>query len=183
MLRRVVPFIAVAAIAIACSGKNPYDPGEAVGTFHVTAKLTQSTCGQPPNPWEFDVRVNREGSTLYWIQGAYPIAGEVDAKAHTTLKASVTEVARAADERRKLAACSIARTDVLDMVLADGDAKPAIDPANVKSFAGMMSYTFSPTEGSTCDDQLTQAGGGYDALPCVVQYQLTATLTKPAAAN
>lgn len=183
MLRRVLSFVAATALVVACSGKNPYEPGEKVGTFRVTAKLTQSTCGQPPNPWEFDVRVNTDGSTVYWIQGAYPIAGEVDASGHTTLKASVTEIVRAADEKKKLAACSIARADVLDMLLADADAKPAVDPNDVKTFTGLISYSFTPTEGSSCEDQLTQSGGGYDALPCVVSYQLTAKLTKPAAPN
>jgi len=187
MLRRVLSLASLlglgAGAAIGCSGKNPYEPGEAVGTFRVTAKLTQTTCGQPPNPWEFDVKVNRDGSMLYWIQGGAPIAGEVDRSARTILKASVVNEVRSADARRKLEACSIMRSDVLDMNLANADAKPAVDPADVRSFTGLISYTFTPTEGSSCDDQLTGAGGGYDSLPCVVAYELSATMTKPADSN
>ncbi|MBX3231523.1 MAG: hypothetical protein KIT84_24160 [Labilithrix sp.] len=182
-LRGLLPLAAVVAVIAACSGKDPYEPGEAVGTFRVTGQLTQTTCGQPPNPWEFDVKVNRDGSTLYWIQGAQPIAGEVDASGRTTMKASFVHEVRPADERKKLAACSIARTDVLAMALARADERPAADPADVRSFSGIISYTFAPTEGSSCDDQLTATGGGYDALPCVVSYQLTAKMTKPAESN
>ena len=60
MSRRAFTVLAGAFVATACFGKDPTNPGVEVGTFHVKASLTASTCGQPPNPWEFDVRINRD---------------------------------------------------------------------------------------------------------------------------
>lgn len=158
-----------------CSGKDPYNPGVKLGTFHVTAKLTQSTCGATPNPWEFDVRLNHDGSTLYWIQGGAPIQGNVDVAAKTQLKSETTHDVRAADPRTKAAACSIARDDVLDIALASADAKPTTDPAATQSFSGGLVYAFAPTDGSDCADQLTSTGGGFDALPCEIRYEIAGT--------
>ena len=162
-----------------CSGKDPYSPGTKLGTFHVTAKLTQTTCGPTPNPWEFDVKLNHDGSTLYWIQGDAPIQGIVDAAAKTQLKSETTHDVRAADIRTKTAACTIARSDVLDVALAAADAAPTADPAAMATFAGGLAYTFAPTAGSECFDQLTSAGGGFEALPCEVHYEIAGVLKTP----
>ena len=73
------PAVLLALLALpACSGKDPYNPGTPLGTFHVTANLTQSSCGPVPDPWEFDVRLSHEGTTLFWVQGGAPISGIVD---------------------------------------------------------------------------------------------------------
>ena len=157
----------------ACSGKDPYSPGTKLGTFHVTATLTHTSCGPTPNPWEFDVRLNHEGSTLYWIQGGAPIQGQVDTTARTQLEAEVVQEVRKADERAKREACTIARTDVLALTLADADAKPTSDPALMQSFSGSLVYTFAPVSGSDCSDQTTVSGGDFDALPCEVHYDLS----------
>jgi len=160
-----------------CTGKDPFNPGTKLGTFHVTAKLTQSTCGATPDPWEFDVRLNHDGSTLYWIQGGAPIEGRLDASARAELTAEIVEEVRAANARSKLPACAIARTDALAVTLAGADAKPAPDASLATGFGGSLVYTFAPTEGSDCTDQVTAAGGGFDALPCEVRYDLSGALT------
>lgn len=175
---RPLPLLASVAVALSCAGctgKDPYSPGTKLGTFHVTAKLTQTTCGQTPDPWEFDVRLNHDGSTLYWIQGGAPIQGQVDATARTQLKAEIVQEVRAADAKARKAACSVSRTDALAVTLTGADAKPTIDPSLTTSFAGGLVYTFTPTEGSDCSDQLTASGGDFDALPCEVHYDLTGT--------
>ena len=159
----------------ACTGKDPFSPGTKLGTFHVSAKLTQTTCGATPDPWEFDVRLNHDGSTLYWIQGGAPIQGQVDTTARAQLKAEMVQEVRPADERMKRAACSVARTDVLAVTLVDAEAKPAPDPSLATSFGGSLVYTFAPTEGSDCADQLTTTDGDFDALPCEVHYDLSGT--------
>jgi hypothetical protein len=175
MVRRLFAVFVVAGVA-ACGGKDPTNPGVAIGTFHVTANLTSSTCGAPPNPWEFDIRLNRDGSTLYWIQNGLPVAGEVDRSAHTTMDASGTTELRAANEAKKLAACEVMRKDALDVLLSNEDAEPAVDPADVRKFVGTLRYDFAPTDGSQCTDQLTASGGDYDALPCSVAYRVVGAL-------
>jgi hypothetical protein len=179
-MRRSFSVLLVSFAATACMGKDPTNPGVEVGTFHVKANLTSSTCGAPPNPWEFDVRINRDGSTLYWIQGQLPISGQVDRMARTKLDTSVTSELRPANAAKKLAACEVTRKDSLDVLLATEDAKPAIDPEDVHSFEGQLRYDFAPTDGSQCDDQVKASGGDYDALPCTVQYNVSGTLTKKA---
>jgi hypothetical protein len=163
-------------IALAsCGGKDPYSPGTQLGTFHVAAKLTRTTCGKTPDPWEFDVRLNHEGTMLYWIQGGAPVEGKVDATAKTELHVATVHDLRPADAKRKLAACAVARADVVTMTLNGADAKPTRDPSLTTSFTGGLAYTFKPTDGSDCEDQLTSMGGGFEALPCDVHYDLVGT--------
>jgi hypothetical protein len=163
----------VAAIA-ACSGKDPYNPGTKLGTFHVSAKLTSSTCGAAPSPWEFDVRIHHDGTTLYWVQGGAPIEGRVGSDAKARLETETLHDVRAAD--RKRGACAMARKDVLEVVLVDGASKPTPNPSLTAAFDGTLDYAFAPTQGSECDDQLTSVGGGFEALPCAVHYTLTGAL-------
>lgn len=174
-LRRAVMIAPVLAAIAACSGKDPYDPGTKLGTFRVSAQLTKSSCGPTPNPWGFDVRLNHEGSTLYWIQGAAPISARVEA-ARAQLRAEIVQEVRAADPKAKRAACAIARTDELALALAGADATPVTEPASTAAFAGTLVYTFAPTQGSDCSDQVAASGGGFEALPCEVQYDLTGAL-------
>jgi hypothetical protein len=172
-------FFAVALVGVACSGKDPYSPGSKLGTFHVSATLKSTSCGPTPNPWEFDVRLNHEGPSLFWIQGGAPIEGRVDATARAQLRTSILQEVRAADARTKRDACSIQRSDVLALTLADANAMATTDPALTTSFAGTLVYSFLATTGSDCSDQLTQVGGDFDALPCEVHYDLTGTFKSP----
>lgn len=179
-IQRGFTVLVASFVATACFGKDPTSPGVEVGTFHVKANLTSSTCGQPPNPWEFDVRINRDGSTLYWIQGQLPVAGDVDRTARAKLDTSITSQVRAADAAKKLKACELERKDSLDVLLATADGRAAVDPVDLHSFNGELEYTFAPTDGSQCDDQLEASGGGYAALPCVVKYTVAGEMTKRA---
>lgn len=159
-----------------CSGKDPYRPGESLGAFHVTGKLVSSSCGVTPDPWEFDVKLRHERTTLYWVQGDAPISAQVDASARATLEATATQTVREADARGKTAACSMVRTDVVELVLAPL-AAPVSDVAGATRFAGTLAYHFAPTEGSACEDQLADVGGDYATLPCDVKYEVSGTRT------
>jgi hypothetical protein len=80
--------LGAAGVLAACFGTDPYNPGTALGTFHVVGKLTANTCGASgtaPDPWEFDIKLSRDHGTLYWIQGDAPVQGTLDAHAHTTM--------------------------------------------------------------------------------------------------
>lgn len=166
----------VAAAALSCTGKDPYDPGSKLGTFHVAAKLSRSTCGQVPDPWNFDVRLNHDGSTLYWVQGGVPVHGTVDTSARAELKAEVVQEVRRANAMQREEACSIARADVLSLVLMDVAGTPTSDPALATSFRGNLVYSFTPTEGSDCVDQTAAFGGDFAALPCEVLYDVAGAL-------
>lgn len=169
---------ALSATSAGCSGKDPFNPGTKLGTFRVTASLTRSTCGPTPNPWAFDVRLSHDGPTLYWIQGGAPVQGPIDANAKALLETETLHDVRAADPKRQQAACSIARSDALAITLVGADGEPVADPARTSSFSGSLVYAFAPTEGSDCSDQLTASGGGFEALPCEIAYEVTGTLER-----
>ena len=171
--REALALLGFAAIAAgsACAGKDPYRPGDSIGVFRVTAKLVSTTCGTTPDPWQFDVRLRHDKSTLYWVQGDAPISALVDAAGHATLKAKATQTVRAADARAQMAACVLERDDVVDLTLAPMAAPFDLQP--VTSFGGTLTYHFAPSDGAECDDQRVASGGGYAALPCDVRYSVT----------
>jgi hypothetical protein len=165
-------FVLVAIAA--CTGKDPYNPGTQLGTFHVVGKLTTNTCdatGGVPDPWEFDVKLARDRSTLYWIQGGPPVQGTLDSKSHTSMTSSDTQTLESNDAG--VATCALTRDDVLDAtLLADPD-----DSAAVLAAVGTLSYSFSQRSDTDCSDQLTISGGGFETLPCSVSYVITAKRT------
>jgi len=161
---------AVIAAGSGCSGKDPYRPGESIGAFHVIGKLVSTTCGTTPDPWEFDVKLRHDKTTLYWVQGDAPISAVVDAAARAQLKSTATQTVRAADAKSRMAACALERDDVLDLALAPV-AQP-VDLQPITSFTGTLTYHFTATDGSECEDQLATSGGDYTVLPCDVSYTL-----------
>jgi hypothetical protein len=162
-----------------CSGHDPYRPGDGVGAFHVTSKLVSTTCGPTPDPWEFDVKLRHDATTLYWVQGGAPISAQLDATAHAVLKTSVVSTVRAADAKTQTAACAMSRSDVVDLVLAPTKAPAMVaeDVGGATSFKGTLAYQFTVVDGSSCEDQLTEAGGDFAVLPCSVSYEIAATRT------
>lgn len=167
------------ALGAACSGKDPYNPGTPLGTFHVSAKLTGSTCGTVPDPWEFDVKLAHEESTLYWIQGGAPVSGTMDRTARAQMKSTDSRELRAADAKKKLPACVVIRDDLLDVALAGDTPETPLDTvAEATRFTGKLTYGFSPMQGSECSDQTLDQGGDFAALPCEVSYDLSAAQTK-----
>lgn len=175
-VRSVAALGLLAALAPAgCSGTDKYSPGTKLGTFHVHAALASTSCGAARDPWEFDVRLSHDGSLLYWVQGGAPVQGRVDREGRATLEAEVVEELRAADPKRRTTSCTVARKDRLTIALRDADGAEAADPATATAFAGALVYTFAATDGSDCADQVAAGGGDFDALPCELHYDVTAT--------
>ncbi len=164
----------VAALAVAlvsCTGKDPYRPGTALGTFHVDGALLATSCGAAPDPWTFDVKLARDARTLYWIQGGLPVAGTLDASAHASLTATDTQTIQAADAG--IIGCAVTRDDTLDTALVVA----AADVNDVAAFSGKLTYTFRATAGSDCSGELAIAGGDFAQLPCSITYTLKGTRT------
>lgn len=155
-----------------CTGKDPFNPGESLGTFRVTGALVSSTCGPTPNPWEFDVKLRHDAvTTLYWVQGGAPISGKLDPMARSTMKATEMRSVRPADAKTKRAACNLTREDNLDLVLSPVTT-PVTDVKTATTFKGTLKYKFAPTQGSECEDQLLDTGGDFATLPCEVSYEI-----------
>ena len=174
-----VVLMLAALASVGCSGKDPYRPGESIGAFHVTGKLIATSCGATPDPWEFDVRLRHDVTTLYWVQGDAPISALVDATAKADMTTTSTLTARAASANDP--GCTMARTDAVELVLAPMTSPVTVDAAteltSATSFTGSLKYHFAAADGSLCDDQLSDNGGQYAALPCDVQYELAGART------
>jgi hypothetical protein len=160
--------LATLALAACLGNKDPYDPGKPLGTYAVTGKLVANACGDAlgaTDPWTFTVKLTEDVNTIYWVQGGLPVSGVVDASGHTTMSSTSTQNIHDANPRAGIGACSITRADALDLTIVQDDS----------TFTGTLAYTFGPSDGSDCTDQLAVAGGPYAALPCSVQYSLAAT--------
>ncbi len=178
--RRLAAGALLVSVVFACSGKDPYNPGTPLGTYKVTGTLASNSCGDTgtaPDPWLFDVKLARDPSTLFWLQGGPPVSGALDTQTHAKLMTSDTRTVHEADARRGISLCALTREDILDATLATPAAGTA---ATVDGFTGGLTYRFSATEGSDCGDQLGVAGGGFAALPCTVSYILSARRTPTA---
>jgi len=169
-MKRALVSAATLALVAACSGKDPYNPGTPIGTFHVVGKIDSNACGDAlgvTDPWQFDIRLAVDPGRLYWVQGGPAVGGVMDAKSHATLQSSDTRTLHQADPKHGLGFCSITRNDSVDVTLA----------ADQASFTGTLSYEFVATDGSDCSDQLSVAGGSFGALPCTTKFVLSATRT------
>jgi hypothetical protein len=164
-------FVWIAAIALAaCTGKDPYNPGDPIGAFHVSAQLVSTTCGSTPNPWEFDVKLRHNLTTLYWVQGGAPVSGELSG-ASTTMNASTSQTMIDANPKTQTPACVVTRKDTVVVALDTTDASA------VQAFSGSIAYHFDAQDGSDCTAEITANGGDFDALPCDVSYTLAAKRT------
>jgi hypothetical protein len=175
MLADVVRLAALAGAGFACASVllNCSDsplPGTQLGTYRVVATLQTNTCGNglgAPNPWTFDVQLSQQGSTLYWswLDGSAPLSSTLSDNAVSLTNSQTSNVDSTADGGA--GPCTMQRADTVQVTLGSGS-----PPA---SFKGAVRYAFSVSGGADCSDQLSAAGGSYDALPCSVTYSTTAT--------
>jgi len=156
--------IALAALA-ACSDSAM--PGKLLGNYAVAGQSKTNTCGLgAPDPWNFDVQLSQQGSLLYWSwqDGTALVSGTLGAQLQASLKTSGKANADSTDAG--LGPCTLQRDEDLEITLASGSPPP--------SFGGTITYSFTPTAGSQCGDQLTGGGGQYMQLPCTVSYTVAA---------
>src|SRR3954469_22865446 len=77
----------VCAFLVLCGGclghgMDAHEPGDRLGTFHATGTLTSDTCQANvlgvTNDWQFDVKLSRESSTLFWLNGQEATPGTIE---------------------------------------------------------------------------------------------------------
>jgi hypothetical protein len=169
---RTWPGFVLLAIGFGCAGKgggDPSSPGTAIGTFAVHATRVEDTCGDAPAVWEFSVKLSREATTLYWVQGGVPIAAHKLSTGGYEFTATGVHDLRPANKALELAACSVTRDDQSSVALAADEA----------TFTGTLEYAYTPVVGSECRDQTVQFGGTYAALPCKQRFSLDAQKSYP----
>lgn len=182
--RQVFPRLSGAALGIGLigliSGSTGCDfgegdakiPGEHLGTFHIVARLSASTCGPgalgSQDVWEFDVQMSREDSEVFWLNGEEPVTGALAADGVSFAFDSSAQI-QLIEPGPGYPGCAVIRTDRASGQLDSTE--------EVLGFAGKLGYGFVPAAGSDCTEALGVEGGFY-ALPCEIQYDMTATRTE-----
>jgi hypothetical protein len=159
--------LALAAVAVCGACSDTALPGRFAGTYKVVGTIVTNSCGlDAPNPWTFDVQLSQNGALLYWssLDGTAPLSAPLVGAA-ATLTASQTQNVDSSQDGG-FGPCSMQRTDQIPITLAAGWPPP--------SFSGEIVYAFAASPGADCTDQLTSAGGLYDALPCGITYSISA---------
>ena len=143
--------------------QDPKAPGEVLGFFAIDGKLSDDSCGaeslSAPDKWSFEVKLSRDGSTLYWLNGREAIVGDIDKSGAFSFE---THIDLPLAERRGAAkGCTIVRRDSASGSL-DGSALSA-----------KLSYQYGATADSDCSEFTTGTAGTPEALPCTLSYKLT----------
>ncbi len=154
--------------------KDAHQPGDKLGTYHVAATRGANTCGDGAlgnaADWEFDVKLARGGTEVFWNNGAEEITGTIDTDERTFHFDTGVLMNMRTTDSHGLPACSIKRTD-----RADG--KLAATGLDVASFTGRLEFGFAPTDGSSCGDLVTGSAAVLAKLPCGILYALDGTRT------
>lgn len=152
-------------------GDETAQPGEPLGTFHVSATAKSNACGEgalgATDAWEFDVKLSRGTGSLLWDNGSEVVSGELDADDVTFRFDSGILVDMRTEGEAGKPPCSVARHDAAEGVLDSA--------GEATAFSGSLRYDFAPTEGSQCDDLI---GVVVLTLPCSMSYGLEATRTE-----
>ena len=174
VVTRARSFLFVAAFA-ACGcvapgeqeldNQDPHQPGDELGSFAITGKLGADDCGadalNAPQTWSFQVKLSREGTTLYWLNGREAIVGDIDKSGRFAFQTHLD--LPLAEKHGAAKGCTIVRRDSASGTLASASA----------SLAGKLTYAYDATSDSDCSEFITGTNGSPVALPCSMTYALT----------
>jgi hypothetical protein len=149
--------------------QDPHEPGDAIGSFAVVGRLTDDSCGadnlSAPAKWSFDLKLSRQGSTLYWLNGREAIVGEIDDAGRFGFESRV-EVTLS-EKRGAVKGCVMVRRDS-----ASGKLTSAGD-----ELSGVLTYAYDARSDSECGEYALGAEGQPLALPCALSYSLSGSLS------
>lgn len=168
---RRLPLLLLASLCAWGCDTTASMPGKPLGTYAVSAKLSQNTCGADlgaPDPWNFNAEISRDDQQLHWRQGGpLIVSGPVDEAGQAKITSTQTGQS---GQTGAGAGCGLGRTDTLLVKLGAGDPPGAL--------SGQLTFAFTSDDAPACASQLKPAGGAYDALPCQLVYELSAEREK-----
>lgn len=138
--------------------------------FDVEATLEDASCGsvvEAPDSWSFQVRLKRTDDELSWydVDTRTSLSGSIDADEELTLTNSLTIAVT--DGTDTAVGCTVRRRDRYEgAITGAGNTISAID--------GELTFTYSEESGYDCA-ALIGASGGFDELPCELDYSFVAT--------
>lgn len=148
--------------------QNPHEPGDALGSFAVTGKLGDDSCGaeslNAPLTWNFQVKLSRQGSTLYWLNGREAIVGDIDKSGRFSFETHLD--LPLAEKRGAAKGCTIVRRDTASGTLSSSG----------EVLSGKLKYAYDATSDSECAEFVTGTSGAPLALPCSMTYALNGAL-------
>lgn len=181
-------------VVLAASACQPL-PGDVVGTFQVSMKLVENTCGAGAvhslDGKRYAVELRKEDDEAYWrIPGQTPLGGKYEAPNFTFEYSSI--VAKETNDAGTKS-CSLVQTELLrgridtdpadasvpeeaqeDAAASDAEAPVEETPSALKAEHTM---TISALSGSDCTIAMAPQGS-FEKLPCVLRYELTGTPRK-----
>jgi len=167
----------VCAFLFLCGGclghaQDAHEPGDRLGSYHATGKLVGDSCqagvlGVKPD-WQFDVKLSRQASTLYWLNGEEAIPGTIAQNGTSFGFESGVEVTLQAPQGVH-PGCVVQRTDSASGELSSKS-------TDVASFAVDMRFGYAAKSGSQCAG-FVGVEDGFVSLPCQVAFALTAKRT------
>lgn len=162
-----------ALLAAGCSGKDPTQPGVAVGTFKLQGHKASATCGDAtaaPDPWLFDVRFSRDDATLYWVQNRAPISGHVgaDRKVRFETRDARTMTAQVR-KGTPVISCTVTRTDTFDAVLGPDEPLGDAGTGGFSTLTGTLRYSFSADDPEAC---ASLGDPSLSVMPCELVYDI-----------
>lgn len=166
---RVVLAVLLAATVTACMVT---DEG-ALGRFELEASRTES-CGDSgllastATLKQVVYLRQADSRSLQWDDGTNLLIFDVDPDGvsfHHT-RGLVVDMRVGDEEGESKPACLVARADVIDGVLEEGTAR-----GEYSGFDVTMTYEFTATEGSSCDDLVGGPDGMVEVLPCRIGYE------------
>ncbi len=173
--------VLLAGLAGALSGcpemfgpNEPQHPGKDIGVFTVHATLAESSCGigafESQESWDFQVRLSREGKTLYWNNGAQYLQGKVQDD-NASFSFEYQQVIKIDSRINPRYPCMLERADSAQGLLKGTSAE-------TQAFTGVLRYAFTPQGKSDCTDALADQGAL--TLPCAIIYDMKGTKTAQA---
>ena len=148
--------------------QDPHHPGDALGAFAVTGKLGDDSCGaeslSAPETWNFQVKLSREGTTLYWLNGREAIVGDIDDSGRFAFETHLD--LPLAEKHGAAKGCTIVRHDSASGTLG----------SSATSLSGKLSYAYDASSDSDCSEFTTGTNGQPLALPCELSYSLTGSV-------
>jgi len=149
--------------------QDPHSPGDLIGFFSVTGKLADDSCGaeslNAPAKWDFNVKLSREGETLYWLNGREAIVGDINRKGAFSFETHLD--LPMSEPHGAVKGCTVVRGDSASGSLVSDD-----------TLSGTLTYAYDAKPGSDCSALPLGADGLPLALPCALSYRLSGTRTE-----
>lgn len=166
------------------SACTPEYPGETAGTFTVTGRLEENTCGSDAvptaDPLVFDVELRREDGQAWWRRPDAPLVdGTVDSDG--VYRFRFQQIITVLEPDAGQPGCALEQSDQVEVSLPEiagdagtTDAETTTTDAGAppSTLEGQQHVEMAPTAGSDCQSILATAGGPFHTLPCTIVYTL-----------